>query len=80
MTELKRTALYDVHAARGARFVPFAGYEMPVQYEGVMAEHKAVRENAGLFDVSHMGEVIVEGADALKGLQRIVTNDLSKAR
>lgn len=78
MTELKRTALYDIHAARGARFVPFAGYEMPVQYEGVMAEHKAVRENAGLFDVSHMGEVIVEGSDALAGLQRIVTNDLSK--
>lgn len=78
MTELKRTALYDIHAARGARFVSFAGFEMPVQYAGVIAEHTAVRENVGLFDVSHMGEVIVEGCDALVGLQRIVTNDLSK--
>ena len=57
---LKRTPLYDVHAALGAKIVPFAGFEMPVQYPtGITAEHKAVREKAGLFDVSHMGEFIV---------------------
>ena len=78
MTDIEKTPLYDVHAARGARFVPFAGFEMPVQFAGVIAEHKAVREAAGLFDVSHMGEIILEGGDALSGLQNIVTNDISK--
>ena len=78
MSDTEKTPLYDVHAARGARFVPFAGFDMPVQFAGVMAEHKAVREAAGLFDVSHMGEIVLEGGDALDGLQRIITNDLTK--
>ena len=76
--DLLKTALHDVHVARGARMVPFAGYHMPVQYEGVMAEHKTIRTDCGLFDVSHMGEVIVEGAGALEGLQWVLSNDLSK--
>ena len=75
---LRRTPLFDVQKARGGRFVPFAGWEMPVQFSGLVAEHRAVREHAGLFDVSHMGEVRVEGPEALEALQFIVTNDLSK--
>jgi len=75
---LRRTALYDRHAARGARLVPFAGWEMPVQYEGVIAEHKAVRERAGVFDVSHMGQVETTGPDAEAFLQRLLSNDISK--
>ena len=78
MTELRRTPFYDLHAALGARFVPFAGWEMPVQFSGVLAEHNAVREAAGVFDVSHMGEVVVRGPEAREGLDHIVTNDLSK--
>ena len=76
--ELSKTALYDLHVARGARMVPFAGYHMPVQYEGVMKEHQSIRTDCGLFDVSHMGEVIVEGKGALDGLQWVLSNDLSK--
>ena len=76
--ELSKTALYDLHVARGARMVPFAGYHMPVQYEGVMKEHQSIRTDCGLFDVSHMGEVIVEGEGALDGLQWVLSNDLSK--
>lgn len=75
--KLKRTPLYDVHVAAGARIVPFAGYEMPVQYEGVIAEHHAVRNEAGIFDVSHMGEVEFRGKGALEALDRLVTNDVS---
>ncbi len=67
-----------MQAARGARFVPFAGYEMPVQFAGLMAEHQAVRTTCGVFDVSHMGEVIVEGPEALAAMQWLVTNDVSK--
>ena len=78
MTCLARTPLYDVQAAAGARFVPFAGWEMPVQFAGLVAEHQAVRQDAGLFDVSHMGEVRIEGPGALDALQHIVTNDVSK--
>ncbi|MEE2960489.1 MAG: glycine cleavage system aminomethyltransferase GcvT [Myxococcota bacterium] len=78
MTNLKKTPLYDVHVARGARIVPFAGFEMPVQYEGVIAEHVAVRERIGLFDVSHMGEVTVCGPSAMEALQFAVTNDVSR--
>lgn len=78
MEQLKRTPFYALQAARGARFVPFAGYEMPVQFTQVMAEHHAVRKQAGLFDVSHMGEFIVEGAGALAALQKAVTNDVAK--
>ena len=74
---LKRTPLHDTHVSLGAKMVPFAGYEMPVQYPtGITTEHKAVRERAGLFDVSHMGEFIVRGADAVKFANHITTNDV----
>src|SRR5215208_4416933 len=75
---LQRTPLHDRHVAAGARLVPFAGWEMPVQYEGVRAEHLAVRERAGVFDVSHMGEVETRGPDALAFLQRVLSNDVAK--
>ena len=78
MSELKRTPLRDFHAAHGARLVDFAGWEMPVQYRSILEEHKAVRKTAGLFDVSHMGEVDVKGPDALRYLNHVVTNDVSK--
>ena len=73
---LLRTPLYDRHVALGARLVPFAGWEMPVQYEGVIQEHRAVRADAGAFDVSHMGEIDVEGPRALQLLQSLLSNDL----
>ncbi|TMA26768.1 MAG: glycine cleavage system aminomethyltransferase GcvT [Deltaproteobacteria bacterium] len=73
-----RTPLYQAHLDAGARMVEFAGFEMPVQYKGVLEEHAAVRERAGVFDVSHMGEVTLEGPRALEAAQRLVTNDLSK--
>jgi len=76
-TELRRTPLFEVHRAAGARLVPFAGWEMPVQYTGILAEHRAVREHAGLFDVSHMGEFLVEGPGALSFLQKMTSNDIS---
>jgi aminomethyltransferase len=75
---LKRTPLYDVHVAAGARLAPFAGYEMPVAYAGIREEHLAVREHSGIFDVSHMGEIETEGPEALELLQRLLTNDVSK--
>jgi aminomethyltransferase len=75
---LKRTPLYDVHVSSGAKMVPFAGWEMPVQYEGVTAEHMAVRTGAGLFDVSHMGEIFIEGPRALELIQHLTPNDASK--
>ncbi|MBA2522989.1 MAG: glycine cleavage system aminomethyltransferase GcvT [Solirubrobacterales bacterium] len=73
---LKRTSLYPEHEAAGARIVPFAGWEMPVQYEGVAAEHDAVRERSGVFDVSHMGQIGTTGPEAKAFLQRAVSNDL----
>ena len=76
--KLRRTPLYDEHKALGARLVPFAGYELPVQYEGITAEHEAVRNHAGLFDVSHMGEVIFRGPQAEEAVQRLVTRDVSR--
>lgn len=78
MSDLKRTPLRDFHAAHGARLVDFAGWEMPVQYRSILEEHKAVRRTAGLFDVSHMGEVDVKGPDSLRFLNHLVTNDVSK--
>ena len=75
---LKRTPLYDRHVAAGARLVPFAGWEMPVQYTGIREEHVAVREGVGVFDVSHMGEVETTGPDAEAFLQRVLSNDVSK--
>lgn len=74
----RRTPLYECHERAGGKIVPFAGYLLPVQYKtGVIAEHMAVRTACGLFDVSHMGEVVVKGADALDNLQRLFTNDMS---
>jgi aminomethyltransferase len=75
---LKRTPLYECHLEAGARMVDFAGWEMPVQYTGVIEEHRAVRTAAGLFDVSHMGEVRVRGAGAEAFLQRLTPNDVTK--
>ncbi len=74
----QRTPLYDVHARSGGRIVEFAGWDMPVQYTGILDEHEAVRTRAGLFDVSHMGEVVFRGPRALDALQRLFTNDLAK--
>jgi len=76
--DLKRTPLYDEHVAAGARLVPFAGWEMPVSYEGVKEEHLAVRSGCGIFDVSHMGEIGTGGPQALEFLQRLLSNDVSK--
>lgn len=76
--ELKSTALTHVHEALGAKMVPFAGYNMPVQYNGLKLEHAAVREAVGIFDVSHMGEFFVEGPQALDFLQMVTTNDVSR--
>jgi aminomethyltransferase len=78
MQTLRRTPLYDRHVALGARLVPFAGWEMPVQYEGVISEHRAVRSDAGVFDVSHMGEIEVEGPTARDLLQATLSNDVDK--
>jgi aminomethyltransferase len=76
-TAPRRTPLYERHAELGAKLVPFAGWEMPVLYEGVREEHMAVRTHAGMFDVSHMGEVEVEGPGALAFLQRVLSNDVA---
>ena len=75
---LQRTPLHDRHVTLGARMVPFAGWEMPVQYQGVIQEHRAVRTDAGAFDVSHMGEIEVEGPRALELLQSLLSNDLDR--
>jgi aminomethyltransferase len=75
---LKRTPLRDRHVAAGARLVPFAGWEMPVQYEGIRPEHVAVRQSVGVFDVSHMGEVETSGPDAEAFLQKVLSNDVGK--
>src|ERR1044072_1126760 len=74
---LRRTPLYEKHVELGGKLVDFAGWEMPVQYEGVREEHMAVRTHAGMFDVSHMGEVEVEGPGALAFLQRVLSNDVA---
>ena len=74
---LRRTPLYDAHVAAGAKMVPFGGWEMPVQYRGIIEEHRAVRGSVGLFDISHMGEFEVEGPGALAAVQRLTTNDAS---
>src|SRR4051812_7644907 len=75
---LRRTPLYERHVAAGAKLVPFAGWEMPVQYAGIREEHVAVRTGAGVFDVSHMGEIETSGPHALAFLQRILSNDVAK--
>ena len=75
---MKNTALTAVHEALGAKLVPYAGFNMPVQYEGVSAEHETVRNGVGVFDVSHMGEFLIEGPHALELIQKICSNDASK--
>jgi aminomethyltransferase len=76
--ELRRTPLYESHVRAGAKLVPFAGWEMPVQYEGIRQEHVAVRTGAGLFDVSHMGEIETRGPEAERFLRHLLTNDVAK--
>jgi aminomethyltransferase len=78
LSTIKRTPLYAVHKATGARMIPFGGWEMPVEYSGIAKEHSAVRTMAGLFDVSHMGEFEIRGPEALDLIQYITTNDASK--
>jgi len=75
---MKRTPFFSIHQKLGAKIVPFAGYEMPVQYSGIVEEHKTVRNSVGVFDVSHMGEFFVEGEQALSFLQKVTINDVSK--
>ncbi len=77
MGELKKTPLFDVYPRYGGKIIDFAGWALPVQYQGIIIEHEAVRNAAGLFDVSHMGEVEVKGKDALEFVQNIITNDAS---
>ena len=77
---LKRTALFDSYAEYGGKTIDFGGWELPVQFSSIKAEHEAVRTKAGLFDVSHMGEVFVSGEGALAYLQKMVTNDVSKLK
>lgn len=77
---MKDTALSEIHRTLGAKMVPFAGYNMPVQYEGVTAEHETVRNGVGVFDVSHMGEFVISGPNALALIQKIGTNDASKLK
>lgn len=77
---MKQTPLYDKHLESGGKIIDFGGWALPVQYQGILEEHEAVRTRAGLFDVSHMGELWLGGPDTLANLQRLVTNDLSRAR
>src|SRR3954471_14301732 len=77
---MKQTPLYGRHKALGAKIIDFGGWAMPVQYSGILDEHKAVRTAAGIFDVSHMGEVSFDGPRAAEAIQRLVTNDVSKMR
>src|SRR3984893_8719217 len=74
---LNRTPLRDVHVKAGAKMVPFGGWDMPVQYKGIIEEHRCVRSAVGLFDISHMGEFEVRGPGALSAIQRVTSNDAS---
>ena len=74
---MKDTALTQIHELLGAKMVPFAGYNMPVQYEGVTVEHETVRNGVGVFDVSHMGEFYLKGKHALDLIQKVTSNDAS---
>lgn len=76
--ELKKTGLFDIHTRLGAKMVPFAGYSMPIQYSSILAEHKCVRNSVGVFDVSHMGEIVFSGKNALEMVNKITINDASK--
>ena len=75
---MKKTALTHIHIELGAKMIPFAGYNMPVQYEGVSIEHETVRNGIGVFDVSHMGEFILKGPNAVELIQKFSSNDASK--
>src|SRR5436853_7765207 len=74
----KKTPLYEEHVRLGAKIVPFAGWLMPVQYASIMEEHQAVRKNVGMFDISHMGQLIVDGSDARGWLNTMLTNNIEK--
>src|SRR5689334_9608335 len=78
--EMKKTPLYNWHVTHGAKMVEFGGWQMPVSYSGVLAEHQAVREACGLFDISHMGEIFIEGEDAESFLQYVTTNDVGRLK
>ncbi len=78
MSNLKKTGLHSIHVGENAKLVPFAGYEMPLQYTSIQDEHNAVRQQAGIFDVSHMGELLFSGPDALRNVQRLVSNNVEK--
>lgn len=75
--EIKKTCLYDNHVALGAQMSPFAGFDMPIQYVGITQEHLAVRNNVGVFDVSHMGEIFISGPDSEAFINHIFTNNIS---
>lgn len=80
MEEVKKVTLDETHHSLGAKMIPFAGYDMPVRYSSDIEEHKTVRENVGVFDVSHMGEFMVEGPHALDLIQKVSSNDASKLK
>lgn len=80
MADLKKTPLYSLYKEYGAKTIDFGGWDMPVQFSGIKEEHEAVRKNAGIFDVSHMGEIIVKGKNSLDFLQKMMTNDFSKLK
>ncbi len=80
MTDLKKTPIFPIYEKYGAKTIDFGGWDLPVQFSGIKAEHEAVRTNAGLFDVSHMGEVAVHGPDSLAFLQNVLSNDISKLK
>ena len=73
---LKKTCLHDLHVELGAKMSPFGGFDMPIQYSGIIDEHNAVRHAAGVFDVSHMGEIFISGPDAERYVNHIFTNDV----
>ena len=80
MEEVKKVTLDETHHSLGAKMIPFAGYNMPVRYSSDLEEHNTVRENVGVFDVSHMGEFIIEGPHALDLIQKVSSNDASKLK
>ena len=77
-SELKKTSIHATHLALGAKMIPFGDWDMPIQYEGVLKEHQAVRNHSGIFDVSHMGEILIQGSEATAFLQHLTINDVSK--
>ncbi|TDJ50857.1 MAG: glycine cleavage system aminomethyltransferase GcvT, partial [Nitrospina sp.] len=79
-TAMKSTPLLDLHKKLNGKIVPFSGWNMPIQFAGVMQEHRAVRESVGVFDVSHMGEIELQGPDAQKFLQKLLTNDIASLK